>query len=104
METKEKVVPLTREDYLSMQVAYLRDGQKEIRAELKDTRTELKETRRELNARMDKLEEKLDTTRRELNERIDKLADKIDTSANHGTIANISTVGIALAVIYSLLR
>ena len=44
METQEKVVPLTREDYLSMQVADLRDGQKELRAELKDTRTELKET------------------------------------------------------------
>lgn len=100
METKEKVVPLTREDYLSMQVADLRDGQKEIRAELKDTRTELKETRRELNARIDKLSEKID----KLSEKIDKLADKIDTSANHGTIANISTVGIALAVIYSLLR
>ena len=71
-----------------------------------------------LENRMDKLEERLDTTRRELNarmdkidERIDKLADKIDglrrdmnTSTNHGQIANISTIGIAIAVIYSLLR
>ena len=68
--------------------------------------------------RMDKLEEKLETTRQELNSRmdkqdakIDKLADKIDdmhkeikSSANHGQIATISTIGIAIAVIYSLLR
>lgn len=71
-----------------------------------------------LETRMDKLEDRLDTTRRELNaridkvdERIDKLAEKIDglrrdmnTSTNHGQIANISTIGIAIAVIYSLLR
>ena len=70
------------------------------------------------DARMDKLEEKIESVRKELNsridktdEKIDKLADKIDdmhkemkSSANHGQIANISTIGIALAVIYSLLR
>jgi len=61
--------------------------------------------------RMDKLEEKLETTRQELKGRIDKLADKIDdmhkeikSSSNHGQIATISTIGIAIAVIYSLLR
>ena len=61
--------------------------------------------------RMDKLEEKLETTRQELKGRIDKLTDKIDdmhkeikSSSNHGQIATISTIGIAIAVIYSLLR
>ena len=67
-----------------------------------------------LENRMDKLEGRLDDTRRELNaridkvdERIEKLADKIDnlrcdmnTSSNHINVANISTIGIALAVIY----
>ena len=71
-----------------------------------------------LENRMDKLEDRLDTTRQELNARIDKvdaridkLTEKIDalrrdmnTSTNHGQIANISTIGIAGAVIYSLLR
>ncbi len=71
-----------------------------------------------LENRMDKLEDRLDTTRQELNARIDKvdaridkLTEKIDglrrdmnTSTNHGQIANISTIGIAVAVIYSLLR
>ena len=61
--------------------------------------------------RMDKLEEKLETTRQELKGRIDKLTDKIDdmhkeikSSSSHGQIATISTIGIAIAVIYSLLR
>ena len=85
--------------------------------QIQDTKTEVRETRKELNARMDRLEEELKSTRQELNaridkldERVDKLADKIDalhneikSSANHGQIATISTVGIALAVIYSLL-
>ena len=60
-----------------------------------------------IDARIDKLDARID----KLDERIDKLADKIDglrrdmnTSTNHGQIANISTIGIAIAVIYSLLR
>ncbi len=94
--------------------------------------TKLETTRQELNARMDKqdarmdkLDEKIDSLRTELNARmdkqdaridklddkIDKLADKIDemhrelkSSLNHGQIATISTIGIAIAVIYSLIR
>lgn len=71
-----------------------------------------------LEAKIDKLDEKIDSVRKELNaridktdEKIDKLADKIDdlhkeikSSINHGQIASISTIGIAIAVIYSLLR
>lgn len=71
-----------------------------------------------LEAKIDKLDEKIDSVRKELNaridktdEKIDKLADKINdlhkeikSSTNHGQISNISTVGIAIAVIYSLLR
>ena len=69
--------------------------------------TKLENTRQELHSRMDKQDARMD----KLEEKIDKLADKIDdlrkemkSSANHGQIANISTIGIALAVIYSLLR
>lgn len=64
-----------------------------------------------LEHRQDRLEEKLEITRQELNEtrkelssKIDKLSDKVDSSSNHGQIANISTIGIALAVIYSILK
>ena len=52
------------------------------------------------DARMDKLEEKID----KLSDKIDELHKEIKSSSNHGQIANISTIGIALAVIYSLLR
>ena len=52
------------------------------------------------DARMNKLEEKIDR----LADKIDDLHKEIKSSANHGQIANISTIGIALAVIYSLLR
>ena len=55
---------------------------------------------------MDRLENHMD----KFDTKIDKLADKIDdphkeikSSANHGQIATISTFGIAIAVIYSLL-
>ena len=79
---------------------------------------DLKESQREMNnrmdrieRRMDKLEEEMKITRQELNTRIDKLADKIDalhneikSSTGHISIANISTVGITLAVIYAVLK
>lgn len=85
--------------------------------QIQDTKTEVRETRKELTARIDNLKkelnariDKLDERVDKLDQRIDKLADKIDalhneikSSANHGQIATISTVGIALAVIYSLL-
>lgn len=61
--------------------------------------------------KIEKLDAKIDRTRNELNGRIDKLSDKIDamhneikSSTGHISIANISTVGIALAVIYSVLK
>ena len=62
---------------------------------------------KDLGKRMDRLEQRMDKQ----DEKIDRLADKIDAlhneikaSTGHISIANISTVGIALAVIYSVLR
>ena len=56
---------------------------------------------------MDKLEERLEKQ----DAKIDRLADKIDelrrdiaAGTNHGQISNITTIGIALAVIYSVLK
>ncbi|MBR4153360.1 MAG: hypothetical protein IKT98_10435 [Selenomonadaceae bacterium] len=93
----------------------------QILSQLKDIgkRLDRIETRLDrLETRQDKLEEKIEITRRELNtrldkqeEKIDKLADKIDelrrdivANSNHVSISNISTLGIAVAVIYSLLK
>jgi len=50
-------------------------------------------TRKELNARIDKLENK-----------IDSLHNEIKSSTGHISIANISTAGIALGVLYSILK
>ena len=78
--------------------------------QLQDTKTEIKDTRKELNARMDRIERRMDqlehnleATRQELNANIKDLRKDIQSSTNHGQIATISTVGIALGVLYSLL-
>ncbi len=82
--------------------------------QLQDTKAEVKDTRKELNQRMDRIETRMDRIEKRLekqDEKIDKLADKIDdlhkeikSSTEHISIANISTVGIALAVIYAVLK
>ena len=61
----------------------------------------------QIDKRMERIERRMD----KLDDKIERLADKIDalhkdihSRATSGTIANISTVGIALAVIYSLIR
>lgn len=60
-----------------------------------------------LEQRIDKLNERMDKQ----DEKIDRLANKIDelrrdlmTGSNHGQISTITMIGIALAVIYSVLR
>ena len=82
--------------------------------QLQDTKNEIKDTRKELNQRMDRLERRMDRIENRLDEqdkKIDRLADKIDdlhkeikSSTGHISIANISTVGIALGVLYSILK
>ena len=49
---------------------------------------------------MDKLETKID----KLADKIDDMHKELKSSSNHGQIATISTIGIAIAVIYSLLK
>ena len=84
--------------------------------QLQDTKTEVKETRKELNQRMDRLEMRMDRINARLDKqdaKIDKLADKIDAlkdkaDDNRRFLPNISTVdisyiGIALGVLYSIL-
>lgn len=124
-EQAQQVVAMSISDLIYAQVKDL--GKRMDRIEHRQDKLEekLETTRQELNGRMDKLESrmdkldaKIDGVRRELNARmdkqdakIDKLADKIDalhneikSSTGHISIANISTVGIALAVIYAVLK
>lgn len=79
-------------------------------AQYKDIQRRVDNVEKELdcgNIRLDRVERKLE----KLDEKIDKVADKIDelrkeikSSSNHGQISNITTIGIALAVIYSILK
>ena len=90
-EKKSKVIPMTIDDLIYMQ--------------LQDLKEESRESRKELSARMDRLEnrqDKLDARIDKLDEKIDKLASKIDSSMNQGQICLITTIGIAVAVFYSL--
>ena len=105
-----RIIPLTADDYIIMQ--------------LKDLKDEFRDSRKELNARMDRIEEarqdklevKLETTRQELNERIDKvdakidkladkidaLSSKIDSAMNHGQIITVLAISIAVGVLYAV--
>ena len=90
---EQQQVNISVNDLILAQLRDLKESQRELKTELKDTR-------KELNARIDRLEMRLDKQE----EKIDRLANKIDSSSNHGQISNITTIGIALAVIYSLLK
>ena len=122
-EDVQKVVPLTYNDLIWMQqqetnkrMDRLDQQMDRLDKRMDKLEERLETTRRELNARMDKQDEKIDSLRREFNARMDKqddkidrLADKIDamhneikSSTSHISIANISTVAIAVGVLYSL--
>lgn len=101
--------------------------QDKLEAKLETTRQELNEridkvdakidtTRQELSEHIDKVDAKIDTVRKELNARMDKqdakidklankideLSKKIDASINQGQICLITTIGIAITVLYSI--
>ena len=124
-ENPSRIIPLTADDYIIMQLKDLkdefRDSRKELNARMDRLEAKQETTRKELNERIDrlenrqdKLEAKLETTRQELNERmdkleakldkqdakIDKLADKIDSSNKHGNIMTASVISVALGVLY----
>ena len=70
--------------------------------DLKDSQHEMNNRMDRIERRMDKLEDKIENLDKKFDSKIDRLASKIDTSSNHGQIATISTVGIALGVLYTL--
>ena len=92
--------------------------------QLQDTKTEVRETRKELSARMDrieqrmdridqrmdkleqrfdKLDEKIDDTRKELMSAINNLRNNVHSPTSYEQTATISTVAIAVGVLYSIL-
>ena len=100
---------MTIDDLIYMQLQDLkeesRESRKELSARMDRLDVQFRESRKELNDRMDRLEnrqDKLDARIDKLDEKIDKLASKIDSSMNQGQICLITTIGIAVAVFYSL--
>ena len=90
---EQKAIPLTRDDFIIMQLREIREDIRDLRGEIKDVRNELKDTKRELNARMDKLEDTL-------NGRMDKLENEVRSTARHSQIMAGSVIAIALGVLY----
>ncbi len=126
-ENVSRIIPMTADDLIFLQLKDLkdefRDSRKELNARMDrieqrqdKLEAKLETTRQELSERIDKVDAKIDTVRKELNARmdkqdakIDKLADKIDelskkidASMNQGQICLITTIGIAITVLYSI--
>ena len=64
-----------------------------LKEDVHEVKTQIRETRDELNKRMDRLET-----------RMDKIETEVRSSMRHRQILVVSIVGIAIAVIYSVLR
>ena len=75
-------IPLTRDDFILMQLREIREDIRDLRGEIKDLRGEIKDVRNELNGRMDKLENEMRST------------------ARHSQIMAGSVTAIALGVLY----
>ena len=75
--------------------------------QLKDMQARLARVERRLDRleqRLDRLDEKIASGQRDLSAKLDRLADKFDSGRNHGQILTATVVGIALAVVYSILK
>ncbi|MBQ3452402.1 MAG: hypothetical protein IJG32_09065 [Selenomonadaceae bacterium] len=79
---EQKSIPLTRDDFIIMQLREIREDIRDLRGDIKDVRNEIKDVRKELNGRMDKLENEVRATSR------------------HSQIMAGSVIAIALGVLY----
>ena len=85
-EQKEMQVQITTQDLILIQLKDLKENIRDLRSEVKEIRGEVRDVRKELN------------------DNINALHNELKSSTGHISIANISTVGIALAVIYAVLK
>lgn len=79
---EQKTIPLTRDDFILLQLREIREDIRDLRGEIKDVRNELKDATRDLNARMDRLE------------------NEVRSTARHSQIMAGSVIAIALGVLY----
>ena len=86
---EQKSIPLTRDDFILMQLREIREDIRDLRGEIKDLRSEIKDVRGEIK-----------DVRNELNGRMDKLENEVRSTARHSQIMAGSVVAIALGVLY----
>ncbi|MBR2774681.1 MAG: hypothetical protein IKD73_06815 [Selenomonadaceae bacterium] len=80
-----KTIPLTRDDFIIMQLREIREDIRDLRGEIKDICNEIKDVRKELNSRMGKVE------------------NEVRSAMRHSQIMAGSVVAIALGVLYFVL-
>lgn len=90
---EQKAIPLTRDDFILLQLREIREDIRDVRGEIKDLRNEIKDVRKELNDRMDKLEDNF-------NSRMGKVENEVRSAMRHSQIMAGSVVAIALGVLY----
>ncbi len=113
-ENVQRVVPFTFNDMLWLQLQEIgkrfdqvdkRIDQLDKRFEQVDKRIDQLDKRMEkLEEKVEKLDDKMEAIRQEINHNIHELRKDIQTSSNHGNIMTATVIGIALAVVYSILK
>ena len=103
-QEQQQTVSMTINDLIYAQVKDLGKRMDRLEKNLDVTRQDINARMDRIERRQDKLEEKIDALDKKVDDKIDRLASKIDSSSNHGQISTITTIGIALAVIYSILK
>lgn len=71
-----------------------------LKDDVHEVKTQIKEVRDELNKRMDRIETRMDRIEMHMNH----IETEVRSSTRHTQILVVSIVGIAIAVIYSVLR
>ena len=93
---EQKTIPLTRDDFILMQLREIREDMRDVRGEIKDLRSEIKDVRGEIKDVRDEIKD----VRKELNQRMDKLENEVRSTARHSQIMAGSVIAIALGVLY----
>ena len=101
-EQPSRIIPLTADDYIIMQLKDLKEDFRDSRKDLSDRMDRLEARQDKLDARMDKLDAKIDALDKKFDDKFDKLSDKIDSSTKHSQILAGSCLGIAIAVLLAL--
>lgn len=86
---EQKTTPLTRDDFILLQLREIREDIRDLRGEIKEIRNEIKDVRGEIR-----------DVRNELNSRMDRLENEVRSTSRHSQIMAGSVIAIALGVLY----